>query len=314
MSEGGIHGHQHGYVEADDVLRKSERGIWALKVSFIALMATAALQAAIVVLSGSVALLADTIHNIGDAMTAVPLAIAFYLGRRPPTRRFTYGLQRSEDIAGMIIVTLILFSAVVAGYESVYRLINVREPALLAAVFGAGFAGFVGNEAVAVFRIHVGREIGSAALIADGKHARVDGLSSLAVAAGAVGVALGFPLADPIVGLVITAAILRIVWHTARDVGLRALDSIEPEVVDRIEEEAESTPGVLAVGEVRARWVGHHVHADVNVAVDSSATVAEGHETAKLVRKELMEKVPHLGAVMVHIDPTEEASESFHRL
>ncbi len=311
---GAEHGHRHSHTQADAELWKSDRGIWAVKISFAALMATALLQAVVVGLTGSVALLADTIHNVGDALTALPLAAAFYLGRRSSTRRFTYGLSRSEDIAGMLIVTLILFSAIFAGYESIDRLLNPKEPSLLGVVALAGFVGFVGNEAVAVYRIRVGREIGSAALIADGKHARVDGLTSLAVVIGAAGVAMGFKLADPIVGLLITMAILRIVVHTARDVGLRALDAIEPETVDRIQDVASSTDGVVEVGEVRARWVGHNVHTEVNVAVASGVTVAQGHETAKLVRRKLIEEIPHLGAAIVHVDPEEEANESFHQL
>ena len=308
------HGHGHSHAQPDAAMWKSDRGIWAVKISFVALMVTAVVQAVVVVFTGSVALLADTIHNVGDAMTALPLAIAFYLGRRPPSRRFTYGLTRSEDIAGMLIITVILFSAIVAGYESIDRLINPRDPSFLGIVALAGVVGFVGNEAVAVFRIRIGREIGSAALIADGKHARIDGLTSLAVVLGAAGVALGFRLADPIVGLLITVAIRRIVVHTARDVGLRALDAIEPETVDQIRDIAALTEGVVAVGEVRARWVGHDVQAEINVAVASGVTVVEGHETAKLVRKKLIEEIPHLNAVIVHVDPEEEANESFHQL
>lgn len=308
------HGHGHTHGMADEILFTTGRGMWALKVSFLALMATALLQGVFVVLTNSVALLADTIHNVGDALTAVPLGIAFYLGRRPPTRRFTYGLSRSEDIAGLVIVTIIVFSAAVAGYESIHRLIKPEAPEHLLAVALAGVIGFLGNEAVAVYRIKVGREIGSAALIADGKHARIDGLTSLAVVLGALFVALGFRLADPIVGLLITLLILRIVWHTARDVGLRTLDAIEPEIVEQIERTASGAPGVEAVGEVRARWVGHRVHAEVNVAVDSRLPVAAGHETAKCVRRILLEGVPHLGAVIVHVDPIEEASERFHQL
>lgn len=293
---------------------KSDRGIWAVKISFVALMATAVLQATLVAVTGSVALLADTIHNLGDAMTAIPLAVAFYLGRRLPTRRFTYGLNRAEDIAGMLIVLLIVLSAIVAGYESINRLFNPIEPSHLAVVAFAGLIGFIGNEAVAVYRTRVGGEIGSAALVADGKHARIDGLTSLAVVVGAAGVALGFRLADPIIGLVITLLIIRIVVHSVRDVGLRALDAIEPETVDLIRDVATKTDGVIKVGEVRARWVGHNVHAEVNVAVASQMTVAAGHGIAKLVRRKLIDSVPHLGAVIVHIDPEEEANESFHQL
>ena len=225
----GGHGHTHGVM--DPGIASTERGIWAIKWSFIGLAITAVLQMAVVWLSGSVALLADTIHNVGDASTAIPLYVAFWFARRKPTAKFTYGYGRVEDLAGVVVVALILFSAVVAGYQAVDRLINPQDIAFLGVVAVAGLAGFVGNEIVAVFRIRVGREIQSAALIADGYHARVDGLTSLAVVLGAIGVWLGFPLADPIVGLVITVMIFGIVWQSAKAVFSRMLDGVEPEVL-----------------------------------------------------------------------------------
>jgi divalent metal cation (Fe/Co/Zn/Cd) transporter len=211
---GGGDGHTHGVV--DPTIATSDRGIWAIKWSFVILAITAALQFAVVIASGSVALFADTIHNIGDAVTAVPLWIAFRLARRKPTPRFTYGLGRVEDLAGVAIVGIILLSAIVAGWEAMNRLIHPQPIALLWAVAAAGAAGFLGNEACAVFRIRVGRDIDSAALIADGYHARTDGLTSLAVVVGAAGVWLGFPLADPIIGLLITITIFGIVWQSAK--------------------------------------------------------------------------------------------------
>jgi cation diffusion facilitator family transporter len=178
--------------------------------------ATAVFQAAIVFFSGSVALLADTIHNIADAGTAIPLWIAFVLARRPPSRRFTYGLGRVEDVAGVIIVLTILFSTVLAGYESIDRLLHPQPVEHLWAVVIASLIGLAGTELVAVFRIRVGKQINSAALIADGHHARVDGLTSLAVLFSAIGVWLGYPLADPVIGLLITALILPIVWESGK--------------------------------------------------------------------------------------------------
>src|SRR5215211_5444789 len=203
-------GHTHGAV--DPSIATSERGMWAVKWSFVGLFVTALLQAAVVALSGSVALLSDTIHNFGDAVTALPLWIAFALARLGTSRRFTFGYGRVEDLAGVMVVLIILFSAVVAGYQAIERLINPRPVEFLGAVAVASLLGFIGNEAVAVFRIRMGRQIGSAALIADGYHARTDGWTSLAVLIGATGVWLGYPLADPIVGLLIAAAILVIVW------------------------------------------------------------------------------------------------------
>jgi len=214
----------------DPSLLTTERGIWAVKWSFVGMLGTAVFQVVIVLLSGSVALLADTIHNFGDAVTAVPLWFAFVLARQKPSRRFTYGYGRVEDLAGVVIVLIILVSAVVAAYESVDRLLHPRTVTHLWAVGGAAVIGFLGNEVVAQFRLRVGREIGSAALIADGYHARVDGLTSLAVLLGAIGVWLGLPLADPIIGLLITVVILHIVWESGKGVFTRLLDGIDPEM------------------------------------------------------------------------------------
>src|SRR5215208_6096905 len=226
------HGHTHGAV--DPTILTTERGIWAIKWSFAGLMVTAIFQIVVVIVSGSVALLADTIHNFGDAATAIPLWFAFVLARRKPSKRFTYGLGRVEDLAGVVIVLIILLSAGVAAYESINRIFHPQEVAYLWAVVAASVIGFLGNEAVAIFRIRVGKEIGSAALIADGYHARVDGLTSLAVLFGAIGVWLGYPLADPVIGLLITVMILRIVWEAARSVFTRLLDGVDPEVIDEI--------------------------------------------------------------------------------
>lgn len=304
------HGHRHGGV--DPSLASNERGLKALRRSLVVLGATAALQAVVVFFTGSVALLADTIHNVGDALTAVPLAAAFILARRRPSKRFPYGLGRAEDLAGLAIMALILLSAAVAAYEAVKRIIDPEALTALLAVALAGFIGFLGNEAVALFRMRVGREIGSAALVADGRHARIDGLTSLAVVAGAAGVALGFPLADPLVGLAISAVILRIVWDSGKEIVGRALDGVEDGLVDEIREVASRTPGVVDVGEVRARWLGHSLRAEVNVAVDGGLDVAAGHELGTHVRYHLLEQVAHLDEAIVHVDPDRAVGEAHH--
>src|SRR5215203_4217277 len=306
------HGHAHGAV--DPSIAASEKGIWAVKWSFAVLFATALLQVAVVFFSGSVALLSDTVHNFGDAATAVPLWIAFALARLRPSRRFTFGYGRVEDLAGVAIVLIILFSAGVAGYQAVERLITPQPVGFLWVVAAASLVGFIGNEAVAVFRIRVGREIGSAALVADGYHARTDGWTSLAVLAGAVGVWLGYPLADPIVGLLIAAAILVIVWQSGKAVFTRLLDGVEPEAIEEIRHAASHVPGVEEVSEVRARWLGHRLHAEVNVAVDPDLSVAEGHAIAREVNHQLLHHLSYLSGAVIHIDPVEEAGEEHHRV
>ncbi|MER9557834.1 cation diffusion facilitator family transporter [Mesorhizobium sp. M0323] len=296
--EGG-HGHTHGVI--DPTIATTTRGIWAIKWSFVVLAITAALQLVVVFLSGSVALLADTIHNVGDAVTAIPLWIAFMLARRKPSKTFTYGLGRVEDLAGIVIVLIILFSAIVAGYEAIDRLINPKSITFLGWVAIAGLIGFIGNEAVAVFRIRVGREINSAALIADGYHARTDGFTSLAVVLGAIGVWLGFPLADPIVGLLITVAIFAIVWQSSKAVLTRMLDGVEPAIVDEIHHAAGHVSGIGHVESVQARWIGHRLHADVAISVPEMATAKDVLGVTEALKEELFAHLPALAEANVRL-------------
>jgi cation diffusion facilitator family transporter len=303
------HGHTHGVI--DPTIATTDRGIWAIKWSFVIMAVTAILQLVVVLTSGSVALLADTIHNFGDATTAIPLWVAFVLARRKPTKTFTYGLGRVEDLAGLLIVLIILFSAIVAGYEAIDRLIHPHPITALGWVAVAGVVGFIGNEAVAVFRILIGREINSAALIADGYHARTDGLTSLAVVVGAIGVALGFPLADPLIGLLITLAIFGIVWQSARAVFTRMLDGLEPGVIDELHHAAEHVPGVLRVVDAKARWLGHELLAEVTIAVDEALPLAEANAIAAVLKEELFEHLPALKVANVRFDAA--SAEQAHR-
>lgn len=304
------HGHTHGVI--DPGIATTDRGIWAIKWSFIILASTAILQLVVVGVSGSVALLADTIHNVGDATTAIPLWIAFTLARRKPTARFTYGYGRVEDIAGALIVLIILVSALVAGYETIDRLLHPRSIEQLGWVAVAGVVGFLGNEAVAIFRIRVGREINSAALIADGYHARTDGLTSLAVVAGALGVWLGFPLADPIIGGLITVAILGIVWQSSKAVFTRMLDGIEPGIIEEIRHAAEHVAGIESVVETRARWLGHRLHAEVTVAIDRNILFAAADQIAGSLKAELFAHLPALASAEVHLVSSPEFPEAGH--
>jgi cation diffusion facilitator family transporter len=306
------HGHTHGVV--DPSIATTAEGLWALKWSFVVLMITALLQVAVVIFSGSVGLLADTIHNFGDAATAIPLGIAFLFARKRPTKRFTFGYGRVEDLAGLTIVLVILFSAIVAGYESIDRFFHPQDISHLWAVAAASVIGFLGNEAVAIFRIRVGRRIGSAALIADGQHARVDGWTSLAVLAGVLGVWLGYPLADPVVGFIITVAIFGIVVQSGRQIFSRMLDGVDPHVIDEIRHAAAHVPQVKEVTDIRARWLGHRLHAEVNVTLPSQITVAAAHTISEEVRHQLLHHLKYLSLVVIHTDPEEKSGERYHRI
>ncbi|MCW2606915.1 MAG: putative cation efflux protein [Frankiales bacterium] len=296
--------HSHDAADSvDSALESSAKGIRALKVSLAVLGVTALLQGLVVLLTGSVALLGDTLHNVSDALTAVPLAIAFTLGRRPATRRYTYGYGRAEDLAGVVIVVFILASSVFAAYEAVQRLVHPSEVDYLGAVAAAGLVGFVGNELVARYRIRVGREIGSAALVADGLHARTDGYTSLAVVVGAVGVALGFERADPVVGLLISVAILFVLKDAARTVYRRLMDAVDEDLLEKVEQVLRATPGVLALGDVRARWIGHDLRAECEVVVGGDLSLVAGHRIAEEAMHRLVHEVPRLTSAIVHADP-----------
>ena len=296
--------HSHDAADSvDQALETSTRGMRALVVGLVVLGTTALLQAVVVVWTGSIALLGDTLHNVADALTAVPLALAFSLGRRPANRRYTYGYGRAEDLAGIAVVGFILASAAVAAYEALQRLVHPQHVHHLLAVAVAGAIGFVGNELVARYRISVGRDIGSAALVADGLHARTDGFTSLAVVVGAIGVGLGWDQADPVVGLLITVAILRVLGDAARQVYRRLMDAVDPQLVDEVETVLRSTPGVLDIGEVRVRWIGHALRAECEVVVGADLALAEAHAIAVEAEHRLLHQVKRLTAAFIHADP-----------
>ena len=296
--------HSHDAADSlDSALESSAAGIRAVKISLLVLGLTTVVQIAIVVLSGSVALAADAIHNFSDALTAVPLWIAFALGAKAATRRYTYGFGRVEDLAGLFVVGMIALSAIIAGYEAVQRLIHPQVIDHVGWVALAGLVGFLGNETVAVYRIRVGRQIGSAALVADGVHARTDGFTSLAVLLGAGGVALGYPLADPIVGLIITVAILAVLRTAVRDVFRRLLDGVDPELVDTAERSLAAEPGVRSVHSVRMRWMGHRLHADVELDLDPDLSLAQAHRIAHDAEHHLVHAVPKLTTALIHAYP-----------
>ena len=305
--------HSHDAADRiDSALESSAEGIRALKVSLVGLGLTALLQGFVVVISGSVALLGDTLHNVADALTALPLWVAFNLGRRPRSRRYPYGYGRAEDLAGLFIVFAIAASAALAGYESIHRLLDPVDVKYLWVVAVASVIGFIGNELVAQYRIRVGRKIGSAALVADGMHARTDGLTSLAVLVGAGGVALGFREADAVVGIVITLAILVILRGAGRDVYRRLMDAVDPELLDQVETVAGDVDGVDGVTDARVRWLGHQLRAEVEIEVDPSLSVVQGHEIADRTYHALLHDVPRLTTAVIHVSPTSDGEIDHH--
>jgi cation diffusion facilitator family transporter len=307
--------HSHDPADSiDTALQTSREGMSALKTSLAVLAVTASAQLIIVALSGSVALLADSIHNFADALTAIPLGLAFWLGRRPASRRYTYGFGRAEDLAGIFIILVVAATAAVAGWQAVDRLVHPQTVTHIGWVMAAGVVGFAGNEVVARHRIRVGRSIGSAALEADGYHARTDGVTSLGVVAGAIGVALGWRAADPIFGLVITVAILFVVKNAARDIYRRLMDAVDPALVDQIETVLGTTPGILAVDGVRVRWVGHQLHAEVEVTSDADLSLEAAHTIAEEARHHLLHQVRRLSSITIHSSPSSRHGGDPHAL
>lgn len=305
----------HGHEAADKVdaaMESSAEGMRTLWISLTVMGLTAALQAVVVALSGSVALLGDTLHNATDALTALPLAVAFVLGRRAATRRFTYGFGRAEDLAGVVIVAAIAASSVLAALTAIDRLTGPREVSHLPAVAAAAVIGFIGNEWVARYRIRTGRRIGSAALVADGLHARTDGFASLAVLLGAGGAALGWPMADPIVGLLITAGIAFVLKDAAREVLRRLMDAVDPAVLDTAETALRRVEGVEDVAELRTRWIGHRLRAEVTLVLDGTLSLRAAHRIVVEAEHALLHAVPRLTAALIHADPAHTGREDPH--
>lgn len=298
-----LNGHEHGEAElGSDPALATRDGIRTVWIALGALAFTTLLQLVIVVLSGSVALLADTVHNLGDALNSVPLLIAFYLARRAATRRYTYGYGRAEDIAGVIIVFSILFSAGFIFWESFSRLLDPQPVERIPWVAAAAIIGFIGNEAVAMFQIRTGRRIGSESLIVDGLHARIDGITSLIVLVAVAGSLLGYPIVDPIIGLLIGVAIIFIARDATMRIWYRLMDAVDPMVVDRIEQYAGDVPGVREVVSARVRWVGHQLFSEVAITTGEESS-NDRHRIVDDVRRSLLSYVRHLAVVTVEIVP-----------
>lgn len=297
-------GHSHDVADQiDSELEDSHEGTRALWISLVVLGITTGIQGGVVLGSHSVALLGDTLHNFGDALTALPLGLAFVIARRPANDRYTYGYGRGEDLAGLAVVLVVVVSAAIAGYEAINRLLHPADVHALGWVGAAAVVGFVGNEVAARVRISTGRRIGSAALVADGIHARTDGLTSLAVLVGAGGVALGWRWADPVVGLVITIAIVAVVRQAVRSIWHRLMDAVDPELVAHARTAGAAVPGVVALERFRVRWIGHRLHAEAEILVPGDLGVVAAHQLAHEVEHAIIHAVPRLADVLVHASP-----------
>jgi cation diffusion facilitator family transporter len=297
-----LDGHSHDEPDiGGDPAFATRDGIRTVWLALAALGITTLIQIAIVIASGSVALLADTVHNFGDFLNSAPLLAAFYLAGRAATRRYTYGYGRAEDIAGILIVVSIVFSAGYILWESFQKLLDPRPIEHMPWVAAAAVVGFIGNEAVALFQIRTGKRIGSEALVADGLHARIDGLTSLVVLVAVAGSALGYPIVDPLVGLVIGLAIVLIARDATKRIWYRLMDAVDPAIVDRIDQIAGEVAGVTDVAAIRARWVGHQLYAEVSLAIADDMDTSDLRNITTDVRTNLLRFVPRLAVVTIDI-------------
>ena len=290
----------------------SRAGIRTVRWAFLVLAATGAAQIAIYQLADSVSLLAAAFHNLGDAFSAVPLWIAFRVQLMPPSERFPYGRGRFEDLAGLAILCLIFLSGALSLWTSAGRLVHPEPVGDLPVVAVAAVVGYLGNELCAQIRWRTARKIGSVSLEADAWHSRLDGLTNLAVLGGVAGIAFGFPLADPLVGLGVTGLIFLTLFEVGRPVLLHLTDAFDPKLSEEIRQSVRLVPRVRGVSSVRARWVGHRILADLSISVDGHLTMDEGHAVAVEVRHTLLHHLPNLADAMVHVDPTSEEGPHFH--
>ncbi|HEX9132450.1 MAG TPA: cation diffusion facilitator family transporter [Ktedonobacteraceae bacterium] len=304
------HGHEHGKVDAD--LYGNRAGLRAVQISTVGMLLVSVIQFAIARYGGSAGLFADALHNFGDVFTTIALWIAFVISNRAANQRYTYGYYRAEDLAGIFIVLVIIASATASAIESVQKLISGNIPTQIYLSMAAALVGVAGNELLAQYKISVGKRINSVPLVADGQHSRIDGLTSLAAFIGLIGVQLGFPKSDPIAGIVITIVIITVVFSTSRSVLQRLLDAVDPRIVPTIITTALAVPGVEAVTDIRARWVGHTLHVVMNIEVDAELTLSKAHAIAEEVRHRLFHDVKGISEVVIHTDPSS-ASGDHHQ-
>lgn len=302
--------HSHDHSEAIQTAEEARTdGIRTAWIGLVGMMAVAAAQVFIVWISGSVGLLADTVHSLGHAVTTIPLIIAFRIGARAATKRYPYGFRRLEDLVGILICLVIFATAIIIIWESVDALINPRELTNLWWVFAAGLVGFAGNEIVAIYRIRGGKRIGSAALIAEGQHARVDGFTSLAVSVGITFAWFGMPQGDAIVGLFIALVILGVMFSSLRAVVRRLMDGVEPGTVEQIKTVVSAVDGVENVGLTRARWSGHRISAETIIEVSHELSVGESQQIVASVQHALASEVRHLEDTLVQVQPVSTTAE-----
>ncbi|WP_424359966.1 cation diffusion facilitator family transporter [Methanocella sp. MCL-LM] len=299
----GGHSHDHGELAGDKALKDNKLGIRTIYLAVALLGLTTILQIVIYLMSGSVALLGDTVHNLGDAVNSIPLLFAFWLASRVANKRYTYGYGRAEDLAGVLIVLSIGFSAFYILYESVLRLFNPVPLDNLVWVAAAAIIGFAGNELAAIIQIRTGKKIGSDAMIANGLHARTDGLTSLAVLVAAIGAFLGYPIVDAIIGILMGIVILFITKDAAKSMWYRLMDAVDPIIVQRAEAIITEHSDVKSVQRLQMRWIGHRLQAEAVIAIDSELNTTQCNEISEHISHHLYHDIPNLAETTIAVVP-----------
>src|SRR6266849_1380785 len=289
------HSHSSAHYGNKDAVR-------AVIVSAVALGLAALAEITASVVSGSASVLADGLHNAGDVLTSFILLFTFALVRRPATRRFPSGYGRFEDVATLLIIVVIIVTAAVAAAESVAKLLYPTTYSNFPLSLGAALVGVIANLGVSEYKLRVGRSIGSESLKTDGVHSRIDALVSAGAFAGIGLAGLGLRLADPIVGILITLAIVFVLAGTVKQLFYRMMDAVDPTIIDEITNAASSIPGVLQVHDVRVRWVGRELVAVMHVAMDPKSTLENAHALAMRVEDAVCREVP-AARLEIHMDP-----------
>jgi cation diffusion facilitator family transporter len=267
----------------------------AIAVSAAGLGVTGLVELLLAVLTGSVGLLGDAIHNLSDVSTSAVVFLGFRLSRRPPTEKYPYGLERAEDLAGIGIAAVIWISAAVAGYESIRKLIEHGHTTHIGAGILGAVLGIAGNQAVAWYKLRVGKRINSATLIADARHSWLDALSSAGALAGLIAVALGQPWGDPVAGLAVTAFICHVGYEVTKDVVHRLADGVDPDVITTAEAAAGSVTGVIHA-HARARWTGRTLRVEIEGWVDPELTAKDADAIGRLVAGNISRQLPEAGS------------------
>ena len=289
------HSHSSAHYGNKDAVR-------AVIVSAVALGLAALAEISASLVSGSASVLADGLHNAGDVLTSFILLFTFALVRRPATRRFSSGYGRLEDVATLLIILVIIVTAAVAAAESVLKLLYPPTYSNIPLSLGAALVGVVANLGVSQYKLNVGRGIGSESLAADGIHSRVDALVSAGAFVGIGLAGLGFRIADPIVGILITFAIVFVLAGTVKQLFYRMMDAVDPTIVDEITNAAKSVGGVLQVHDLRVRWVGRELVAVMHVAMNPKSTLEDAHALAMRVEAAVCHEVP-AARLEIHMDP-----------